>query len=264
MSTYLELVPVYDGEQELEGFYQIHILNPKLFYGNDLKLSALCKDLKFTTHQYNRKREEVMNYLTQYFDFESTVPQRGIAPVINISQSYTDYFETMEHQKKAGKVLEKAERAEDYWQFAKQDLINTPRNSLARICRLAENDPELRKKYQISAATIEKTLRPLFKARTEKFDPAWVYKKSYDDETYYEVPEEYIPKIKECLQQKNLLWQEVLTAIGETDMGYLDKQQRDQKIIKSVNKRYYFALKDFKNQYGFFPFLAYQYHIIED
>lgn len=264
MATYLELLPVYENEEQVEGFYQIHILNPKLFYGNDLKLSALCKDLGFSTHQYQRKREEILDYLTQYFDFECTPAQRGVTPKISISQSYTDYFETWEHQKQAEKCLKKAERAEDYWQFAKQDLIKTPRNSLARICRLAENDPVLRSKYQISATTIENAVRPLFKARTEKFDPQWVYKRNWYDETYYEVPDEYIPKIKECLQQKNLLWQEVLTAIGETDLGYLDKQQRDAKIIKSVNKRYYYALKDFKNQYGFFPFLAYQYHIIED
>lgn len=208
---------------EEDGLFQIQILSPQ-FFNTELSFKEFAKAFKFSDSAIMKTRPVVLKHLAQFFDFEYLGKRgRGCEASVIIYAQLADYYETPAYQRKMTRLENQQERIEDYWQFIKEEIKREPLNSLARICRAAEKDEYLRSKYKICATTIANNLRATFKARTFKGNPTWVRKSPGD--MYIPLTEEEVEYLKYCFREKNLLWQNILTTIGEADAGRIDKEE---------------------------------------
>jgi len=104
-------------------------------------------------------------------------------------------------------------------------------------------------------------LRETFKTQTIKGNLTWVRKRG---EEYIPLTEEEIQDLDKCFKEKNLLWEDILKTIGESDAGRIDKEEQDDRVIASIRSRYNLAIREFRSYHkGTMPFLVYQYVLSE-
>lgn len=137
MSTYFALQPTQD-----EGFYKLEYLHG--IQDKEFSFNKFCSELQISKYYCQRRTNEVLEHLSQYFNYDFIKGERGQASKIIIKEVLSSYYETLEHEKKAEKALNQAIRLADYWNFAKQIIQQRELTSLSQIARLAEIDDDLK------------------------------------------------------------------------------------------------------------------------
>lgn len=201
-------------------------------------LPELKSTLHISKRMWEERKEELLEYLKLFFDYELTLKGRGYS--FNIKEQYAEY-EPLPRKSKTKEIQEFYNHEVD------NILVYKPRNTGANLAReiIDKNN-----KYKHAEGTAANYIRPYLKTNFLVEDKAWC-KIDYLHYSYDKISNEELNYLK-SLFTKYLSSNNVADIIAEQEAGYTSKEEAYDKLKGYYNN----AINDFKEKYGFRPYKA--------
>lgn len=201
-------------------------------------LADLKKTLQISKRQWEERKEEVLQHMKFFFNYEITF--KGRSYQFHITEQYCDYVPL-------GKKKDVAEMTAFYEQETDHIIQYKPRNSGSNIAReiVYHNN-----KYNHAEGTVANYIRPYLKAAYYIDDKQWC-EIDYYNCLYSPISEEQEKYLKKQFQ-KYLSSADTADIIGEVEAGYIDKDD----AYKKLKKNYDSAMQAFYQEFGFRPYKA--------
>lgn len=210
----------------------------KMIELKEYSLTELKEVLGISKRQWEERKEELLNYLKFFFDYELKPKGRGYC--FNIKEQYTEY-----------KPLPRKTRLEEITNFYEQEvehiLIYKPRNTGSNLAREITHKNN---KYNHASGTAENYIRPFLKKNYSVSNKEWCYI-DYVNFSYEPLNEEQLKYLKEQFE-KYLNSNNIADTIAEQEAGYISKE----KAYEQMRSKYNTAINSFKKKYGFRPYKA--------
>lgn len=204
----------------------------------EYNLTELKTALKITKRQWEERKEELLDYLKLFFDYEITMNGRNYR--ILIKEQYMEY-EPLPKKSKVPEIKEfYAKEVDHILQYKKR---NTGSNLAREIvaCNNKQNHKE---------GTAANYIRPYLKENYTVSDKEWC-RIDYDTFTYYKIDKKELEYLKEQFQ-KYLSSDTVADTIADADAGYISKEE----VYTTLKGNYNKAIYEFSKRYGFKPYKA--------
>ena len=201
-------------------------------------LGELKKALQVSKRMWEERKEELLEYMKLFFDYEITL--KGRSYQFHIKKQYQEY-EPMPRKTKAPEI--KA----FYEQGAEHILSYKPRNTGANLAReiIDKNN-----KYNHAVGTAANYIKPFLKKNYEIGEREWC-QINYDTYSYDKITKEQLTLLN-SLFNKYLSSKNIADAIADQEAGYATKEE----VYDSLKAHYNDAMKEFKELYGFRPYKA--------
>lgn len=201
-------------------------------------LTELKKVLNITKWQWEERKEELLEYMKLYFDYEIIL--KGRSYQFHIKEQYQEY-EPMPRKTKAPEI--KA----FYEQEAEHILTYKPRNTGANLAReiIDKNN-----KYNHAVGTAANYIKPFLKMNYEVGEREWC-QINYNTYSYDKITKEQLDLLNN-LFNKYLSSKVVADAIADQEAGYTTKEE----AYECLKTHYNDAMLAFKEKYGFRPYKA--------
>lgn len=207
----------------------------------ELKIYDL-EELKSTLHiskrMWNERREEVLEWMKLFFNYEITL--KGRSYQFHIKEQYSEY-EPLPRKSKIPEI--KAFYETETGHILQYKPLNTGAN-VAREIEAKNN------KYNHKDGTIANYIRPYIKARYDINDKVWC-KINYQLYCYEPIDEEEL-KYLNSLFSKYLSSTTTADIMSEVEAGYINKEEGYEKLKGHYND----AIEAFKKKYSFRPYKA--------
>ena len=194
-----------------------------------------CKELDIPMNQPNRRKEDLLNWLDNFFDYELL---EGNPIRIYIKQVFGEYIQ-MPRKSQQNRTLEKRK---DYEEFTIAALGNEFKpNSKSKIAREAIAAFGYEKYYHTSEKTVASVYikEPFDKYGETNGVHYWVYYQTYEP-----LEEEVLSAWKKILEEEHISEQEAASAFYRHAEG--EDISKEVSYYKSAQKR-------FKDRYGDIP-----------
>lgn len=201
-------------------------------------LTELKKVLSISNRQWDERKEEVLEHIKLYFDYE--IALKGRSYIFIIKQQYAEY-EPLPRKNKSQEISQFYADETDH--ILKYKQRNTAAN-LAREITTYNN------KYKHAEGTAENYIRPYLKTNYAVKAKAWC-SIDYENFTYNEISSEQLKYLKEQFT-KYLNQQSTADIISEQEAGYITKDEAYEKIKGNYDE----AIDAFKKKFGFRPYKA--------
>lgn len=206
----------------------------------------LCKLLEISRDTLKRRRDEIMDYLSLFWDYEI------------ISEGRTNYYVVKEEHSKIAPLPRKTrvkEMKEFYSEKTHSIIDKKPWNSGSNIAReICATDNV----FAHSEKTARDYVRPVLKNDFEIADDKQWMRINYLTFSYDPLDEEELNYLKEMFKRYIGRDAEVIAdIISEQRSGYLSKEEAYDKI----NNTYDTAMDKFKEKYGFRPIKVAKYEL---
>lgn len=201
-------------------------------------LTELKAVLKIPKRHWEERRQELLEYLKLFFDYEITLKGRGYC--FNIKEQYMEY-EQMPRKQQIKEI-------KDFYAKEVDDILkHKPRNTGANLAReiIAKNNQQNHKE-----GTASNYIRPYLKANYTVSDKDWC-RINYNTFSYELLPSEELQYLKE-LFNTYLNSEATASAIADHEAGYATKEE----AYDRLRGRYNEALFAFKEKYGYRPYKA--------
>lgn len=201
-------------------------------------LTELKKLLSISDKMWKTRKEELLDWLSLFFDYEITTKGRGYQ--FNIKEQYCEY-EPMPRKNDAKKAMA-------FYQKRTDEILSVkPRNTGANLAReIVATNNECNHKEDTAASYI----RPYLKKNYTVHNKEWC-QINYDTFSYDKISDKQLKDLNE-LFEKHLDSKTTAEIMGDTEAGYTSKEEAYDKL----RVRYLDALEDFKMKYGFRPYKA--------
>lgn len=213
-------------------------------------LTELKTVLKISKRQWEDRKEELLEYLKLFFDYEITMNGRGYNIVIK--QQYSDY-EPLPRKTKIPEIIKFYEDEVDHI------LQYKPRNTGSNLAREIVNHNN---KHNHKEGTAANYIRPHLKKNYTVSDKEWC-EIDYLNCQYNPITSEQLKYLNK-LFEKYLNSKEVANVIADAESGYISKEEAYNNLKGNYNN----AMDAFYQEYGFRPYKAGELHknawIIED
>lgn len=199
-----------------------------------------CKELNIPSNQYDRKKKELLEWLTNFFDYDY-LPGRPIR--INIKEIYGEYQPLPRKVPKQDELNK--QKKEDYEKFTITALgTEFKPNSKMRVAREAIESFSYEK---YSHSSVEAVAKRYIKEPFEKYgetdnQKVWVYYSTYEKLNELEIED-----------WRNILSQE---HIGEKEAACAFYKQEQGQDISEEKNYYQRAQEKFIKKYGDIPVLV--------
>lgn len=207
-------------------------------------LSELRNALNIPVRQWERRRDDLLEYFKLFFDYDYIF--EGHAYTFNIKEQYCEY-EPIPRKTKFKEI------SDFYAKETDSILAYKPRNTGANVAREICN---INNQYDHKPTTAANYIRPYIKKNYLIQDKEWC-RIDYNNNTYNVISPEQLKFLK-SLFEKYLSTSKVADAIGDFESGYASKEQAFDKLHTGYNE----AISDFKKRYGFRPYKAGELHKI--
>lgn len=201
-------------------------------------LTELKQVLHISKRQWDSRRNELLEYLKLFFDYEISLIGRSYC--FNIKEQYAEY-EPLPRKTKYVEV------ASFYANEVDCILKYKPRNTGANLAReiIDKNN-----QWDHKEGTAANYIRPYLKKNYTITDKEWCAI-NYDTYSYDKINEEQLTYLK---QQFNfyLTSENVADIISDVEAGYLSKED----VYSNLKSNYDKAISAFKARYGFRPYKA--------
>lgn len=204
----------------------------------EYNLTEFKSILNIPKRQWETRKEELLDYLKLFFDYEITTKHKGYS--IIIKEQYNDY-EPLPRKSKVPEIKAFYEKEVDHILTYKKR--NTGSNLAREIvaCNNKQNHKE---------GTAANYIRPYLKTNYTVKDKEWCYV-DYETFTYHKINKEQLEYLKQQFQ-KYLSSESVADTIADADAGYISKEDVYVKLKNNYNK----AIENFNNKYHFKPYKA--------
>lgn len=201
-------------------------------------LTELKKILKISKRQWEERKEEVLDYMKIFFDYEITL--KGRSYQFNIKEQYCEY-EPLPRKTKSPEIQAfYAQETDHIVQYKKR---NTGSNIAREI--VSKNN-----KYNHAISTATHYICPYLKKNYEVGEREWC-EINYENFSYDKISEEQLVFLNN--QFKKYFDSEIIAnAIADQEAGYTTKEEAYEKLKAHYND----AMNAFKNKYGFRPYKA--------
>ena len=201
-------------------------------------LTELKKVLKISKRQWEERKEELLEYMKIFFDYEITIQGRGYCFVIK--EQYAEY-EPLPRKAKLPEMRAFYEEETDH--IIQYKPCNTGLN-------IAREIVDKNNKYNHALNTATHYIRPYLKKNYTIGEREWC-KINYENYSYDKITEEELQFLK--LQfEKYLSSGVVADAIADQEAGHVTKTE----VYDRLKNRYDLAMTAFKDKYGFRPYKA--------
>lgn len=200
-------------------------------------LQELKEKLKISKRQWEERKEEVLEYMKLFFDYDIVIKD-GKGYKFIIKEQYCDY-EPLPRKTKSKEI------SKFYEEEARHIIKYKPRNTSVNIAREIN---DMNNKYNHKLGTITNYVRPFVKENYTIDEKEWCYV-DYATNEYVQINKEQRDFLKE-LFQKYLTEEGVVEALAMEDAGYIDEKV----AYKMIKSRYNAVMTLFKKEYGFRPF----------
>lgn len=193
-----------------------------------------CKELKIPTNQYDRNKDRLLEWLTNFFDFDY-LPGRPIR--INIKEVYGEYQQLPRKSPKQDELNK--QKKVDYEKFTIAALgTKFKPNSKMRVARQAIDSFGYEKYSHTNAEAVAKRYvkEPFEKYGETDNQQIWVFYSTYE-----KVPADILEEWRQILREEHIGEQEAANAF------YKQEQGQDISKEKSYYKK---AQERFKNKYN--------------
>lgn len=204
----------------------------------EYNLTELKSALKISKRQWEERKEEILEYLKLFFDYEITIKGRNYR--ILVKEQYMEY-EPLPKKSRVPEIKAFYEKEVDHILTYKKR--NTGSNLAREIvaCNNKQNHKE---------GTAANYIRPYLKTNYTVKDKEWCYV-DYETFTYHKINKEQLEYLKQQFQ-KYLSSESVADTIADADAGYISKEDVYVKLKNNYNK----AIESFNNKYHFKPYKA--------
>ena len=199
----------------------------------------LKKILNLPTRAWKENKEEVLEYISYYFDYD--VVKRGRKICYNLkeqTQSWIPY---------------KKKNVEEQRRYYLEKTVNIieiqPRNTGSNIARIINRNKL--NKFNHKEGTISNYVRPILRKN---------YYSNEEDRTWCEFDEEFLIYKPLTKAQKDYLYEhfnpnqkEILDKVADYESKTITKEEVCDAIVESTKVPYKAAIKKFKEKYGFIP-----------
>lgn len=203
-------------------------------------LTQIKDALGISKRTWENRREEVLEHLKLYFDYEMVKVNRGYS--IHIHEQYAEY-------EPLPKKTRTPEMKEYYYEQTKEEIKKQPWNTGSNIARNIE--AKNKNKYDHAQSTMTHYVRPIIK---EKFLPPnakaqWM-RLSDDHLSYVSLTQEELDYFTSLFSSKS---QEEKEIIGKQRAGYITKREAKEQILELAEIRYDQAIFMFRDKFGYMP-----------
>lgn len=201
-------------------------------------LDELKKALHISKRMWEERKEELLDYMKLFFNYEITL--KGRSYQFHIKEQYQEY-EPMPRKSKTPEIQA------FYEQEAEHILTYKPRNTGANLAReiIDKNN-----KYHHAVGTAANYIKPFLKKNYEIGEREWC-QINYETYSYDKISDEQL-KCLNNLFNKYLSSNAVADAIADQEAGYTTKEE----AYECLKSHYNSAMLAFKEQYGFRPYKA--------
>ena len=199
-----------------------------------------CKELKIPINQYKNRQEELLEWLTNFFDFDY-LPGRPIR--INIKEVYGEYQQLPRKSPKQDELNK--QKKVDYEKFTIAALgTEFKPNSKMRVARQAIDSFGYEKYSHTNAEAVAKRYvkEPFEKYGETDNQQVWVFYSTYE-----KVPADILEEWRQILREEHIGEQEAANAF------YKQEQGQDISKEKSYYKK---AQERFADKYNDIPILV--------
>lgn len=205
-------------------------------------LTELKKILHISRRQWEERKEDVLEHLKLYFDYEITPISKGYC--IDIYEQYAEY-EPLPRKNKTSEI------SEYYYECTKEEVKEQPWNTGSNIARnIVEKD---KNKYEHAEGTICNYVRPIIKKNFLSSSPETQWMRLNDNKTaYIPLTEEEQAYFFSLLEKHNVKVQRA-TIMGQYKTGYLTKKEASELLFDAQEISYSYIISQFKEKYHFVP-----------
>lgn len=204
----------------------------------EYNLTEFKKVLHITKWQWEERKEELLQYLKLYFDYE--IQLKGKSYCFKIKAQYSEY-EPLPRKSKTKEIQA------FYANEADHILTYKPRNTGTNIAREIEH---CNNKYEHATGTIANYIRPYLKKNYTVDNRQWC-EIDYENFTYNPISDIQLKFLKDQFK-KYLTSENIADAIADQEAGYTTKEE----AYDCLKGYYTDALNAFKDEYGFRPYKA--------
>lgn len=211
------------------------------------KQKELRELLHISDNTWREKRDEIFEYLNEFFDYE--VISKGRAIYIDIHSQYKEYEP----------IPKKSEVARKYYkEKTKEELTDQPWNTGANIARNIIRKGQ--NKFDHREGTICNYVRPILKNAIVS-GKQWMQS---DKENYT-----YVPLTEEEQKYLNALFHgkvdpnEDYDSLQEYKAGYITRKEVGEEVLNRVEIRYDMVMEKFKRKFGFIPIYVKHFEIYD-
>lgn len=209
----------------------------------DYSLTEFKQLLKISKRQWEERKDDLLEHLKYYFDYE--IIPNGRKCIVRINQQYDEY-EPLPRKTKMKEINS------FYYQKTKEEVKKSPWNSGSNIARnIIYNDDNM---FNHAESTMVNHIRPIIKSNflSPNADGQWM-KISEDRLGYEELTEEQKNFFNKLLGDNVGQKEAIMKIIGELQSGYITRTQAKEKMLNISEKGYFYLMSAFKNEYGFMP-----------
>lgn len=196
--------------------------------------------LKITRGSWERYKDELLDYMKSYFDFEIVKKGRKICYLLK-----EQYQEWVPFKRKD------VEKQKAYYKVKTDEIIAVQsRNTGSNIARII--DKYNMNIYNHKEGTICNYIRPILREDYLAIDRAWC---QFDkaELTYTPITEEQLEFLYGHFDSADLRMNTIIDIIGDMESGDIDDITIAKDIINLVKKPFEAVMVGFQNKYGFRP-----------
>ena len=232
-SIVIQYLPKFGGDTTTQREEMNELIECKIY-----TLAELKEVLKISKRQWEERKEEVLEYMKVFFDYEITL--KGRSYQFNIKKQYCEY-----------EPLPRKTKSPEIQAFYKQETDHIvqykKRNTGSNIAReiVSKNN-----KYNHAVSTATHYICPYLKKNYEVEEREWC-EINYEKFSYDKISEEQLNFLNS--QFKKYFNSEIIAnAIADQEAGYTTKEEAYEKL----KARYHEVMDVFRHKYGFRPYKA--------
>lgn len=194
-----------------------------------------CKELKIPTNQYDRNKDKLLEWLTNFFDFDY-LPGRPIR--INIKEIYGEYQQLPRKNPKQDKLNQ--QKQEDYEKFTIAALgTEFKPNSKMRVAREAISSFGRNKYFHTNAEWVARNYvkEPFDKYGESDNQQVWVFYSSYE-----KIPEDIVEDWRKILREEHIGEEEAANAFYKQEQG--QDVSKEKSYYKKAQERFNYKYND--------------------
>lgn len=206
-------------------------------------LKELREVLQFSTRQWENRKEELLEHLKIFFDYDYVQIGRGYC--------FTIYEQYAEYQPLPRKNDVKKSK-EYYYKCTQEEVAEQPWNTGSNIARNLINKNKNLPQHQ-NENYLATQIRPIVKEKFVNQGTEKQWMRLSDDKLSYEpLTEEQLDYLQQVFK-KNSAEEQHMQILGEFKSGYITKREASEQLFNVTEFSYGKAMIDFKAKYGFRP-----------
>lgn len=225
----------------------------------EYSIQELLDTLKITKYQWETRREEVLDNLSDACDFELVHLSGRHKSCFKIKEIYGEYQPLLRKN-----IYSRERKNAMYKNFVVKEIekgseghVEGVLETTANLARKSLDDKEI-SKLNHAQGTSENYIRPVLKSNLfNKGDKVWA--RLFSDNHYEAISEEQLAFLTGLFKEANI--EKVVDTFSEYQSGNLSKEEAKELIFGEVGHKYCAVMSLFKNKYGFRPIKVSYYSI---